>query len=140
MGIGATKTITIPQALLNGDTYKIVAGILRNTGTGWGLLTNSEHDSINVDSVSNDATQITIDYTTLGVSKVISFAVTPDETYAGDYEVGASVGLSETNIQISQYFNQTEASLLRHTGTGTFTSNSAVVLSLIHISEPTRPY
>lgn len=78
-----------------------VAGTLRNTGSGWFVLSDTDHEPIGVASVSNDTSKITVtlDFT---ASKVISFVATPDETYAGASigSIGSSVGLTSIDIYL----------------------------------------
>lgn len=87
----------------DGRPLRIVAGVLRNTGSGWGLISDSGHEAVNVDSVSDSTTAITVDYSSIGATKVVSFVVAPDETFARQgFTTGASVGLTSSSIQIMQ--------------------------------------
>ena len=97
-----------PQGLFLGNTardHKIVAGVIRNDGTGWALI-GSPHEGINVDSVSATTTDIIIDYTSLGASIVHSFVATPDETMGSDgfVVVGGSVGTSQTYLRLLRLY------------------------------------
>lgn len=75
---------------------KILAGVIRNTGNGWEYIDDSGHNPLNLTSVSVDANgKIEIDYG-FTASKVLSLVATPDETFAGLYSIGGSVGLDKT--------------------------------------------
>lgn len=82
--------------------YKVVAGVIRNTGSGWTFLEDANHIKLNCDHVTNDISIITIDFTSIAAKKVISFIVTPDETYdIAGYSTGVSVGLANAIISIA---------------------------------------
>jgi hypothetical protein len=83
----------------SGRIYRAVAGTLRKTGGSWGLLTDSGHRPLGLASVSADATKITVTYD-FTATKVGALLVTPDETWAASYLVGASVGLTTADIYI----------------------------------------
>lgn len=94
----------------NGKKYEIVAGVIRNSndGNGWVLITEPavlKHSSLNVDSVSNDDSVITINYAGMGAKKTVSFLCGPDDTFqrAGLF-VGASV--TEANATIACHFQK----------------------------------
>jgi len=100
---GASAAAGIGAA--SGRSFKMVAGVLRNfnDGQGWRLISEPEvakHSSLNVTSVSSDATGITVNYSALAATKAISFLVTPDETLAAaGFFCGASV--TETSAVIT---------------------------------------
>lgn len=100
--------------------YKIVSGVLRNTGSGWGVLDDNDHIPLNIDSVSNNTSAITIDYSSLNATKVVSLVACPDETFAGKYDFGASVGKTSSSIAIKN-IQRTHEILITHTGNGVFT-------------------
>jgi hypothetical protein len=76
-----------------------VGCVIRNAGCGWALVTGA-HKPLNVRSVTNDNTRITVTYN-FTAKYVITSAVTVDETMAAEgYTVGASVGLGYTYIYI----------------------------------------
>lgn len=80
-------------------SYALVAGVIRNSGTGWGFIQDKGHETIGLDSVTQDEEKIIIKYEEK--TKVNSVAVTVDETMASEgYSVGASVGFSEMSIFI----------------------------------------
>lgn len=80
-----------------------VAGVLRNTGTGWNWISDAGHEPIGIDSVTSDTASITVNYGTLGASKVGSFIVVPDEKLSEQgFQAGASVGTTSTDIYLSR--------------------------------------
>ena len=103
------------NALGGGKKVSMIAGVIRNTGSGWELITDSSHDNISidpVDSVTNDASKIVVNYAGIGATKVLSFTIVPDETYAGlGYVAGASVGKTFANISVSRVANNRAAAL-----------------------------
>ena len=103
------------------DNYRVVAGVIRNTGSGWDLITTGDHAPMNVDSVDNTTVQVNINYPSLNATEVVTFLIAPDETYAGLYEVGASVGLTVAAVKIKELKVQQETHLITHTGSGNFT-------------------
>lgn len=80
--------------------YKIVSGVIRHDGTSWSILNDSEHTSINIASVTNDTSDITINYG-FTATKVVSFIASQDETFNLEgYLFGCSVGVSLSKINI----------------------------------------
>lgn len=80
-----------------------VAGVLRNTGAGWNWISDAGHEPIGIDSVSSNSSAITVNYGTLGASKVGSFIVVPDEKLSEQgFQAGASVGTTSTDIYLSR--------------------------------------
>lgn len=100
---GATRLETTNNlAFENQHKYKIVAGVIRNNGNGWEIIRDSGHESLHVKSVSNNNLTITIEHS-FKASKVVSFMVTPDETFVKEgLTAGASVGLDKTFIYLSK--------------------------------------
>lgn len=77
-----------------------VAGVLRNTGSGWDYVRENNHDAINIDSVSVDNNgDIVINFKKTA-SNVISFVAAPDETFVDTYSFGCSVGISMALLKI----------------------------------------
>lgn len=76
-----------------------VACIIRNTGSGWSILSDIDHQPIGVSHVTQHADHIKL-YFSFTATKVHTFNITPDETYgAFDQAVaGASVGLTHAGI------------------------------------------
>ena len=96
------NTLLQLQSNNDGKKYKIVAGVIRNIGNGWELIEDTNHSNINVLSVTNDTSKITITYNFIA-KKVISFVATPDETMSFDnLFMGASVGLNISEIEMFQ--------------------------------------
>lgn len=98
-----------PGAVLqteSGRKFALVAGVIRNMddGQGWRLITDApNHADCNIKTVSNDTTQITVDYSDLSIKNVISFIAAPDETLAkAGFFCGSSVGLTGAQIQLKQ--------------------------------------
>lgn len=92
---------------------KIVAGAIRNAGSGWAFISDSEHQPVNLSSVSVNASgNLVIDYGFSG-SKVVTLAIAPDETFAEKYRIGASVGLDKAIAQIWR-LNQTIGGMVRY--------------------------
>ena len=97
-----------PMGLMLGNTardHKIVAGVIRNNGTGWAQI-SSPHEAINIDYVSANSSNIIINYASIGVSLVHTFVAVPDETMGSDgiIVVGASVGLSQVRLRLLQLY------------------------------------
>jgi hypothetical protein len=89
----------------DGKQYKVVGGPLRNDGASayWQPIASVPHDPMAIDSVATTASIITIDYTSLGATDVVTFIVTPDETLAAaGFTVGASVGVQQTNLTVAR--------------------------------------
>ena len=103
----------------SGLKTKIVSGVIRNDGTGWKLIDDIYHTGINIDSVSNDDSKITVDYTSIGATKVISFLIGCDETYASlGYSVGSSVANTKAEIYPSKIAGNGCSGLLRYNSAG----------------------
>lgn len=84
---------------LDGKKYRIVSGVIRNTGTGWAPIIDADHQGdMNVTSVTNDNAAITVNFG-ITVKKIIGFVAVPDETYAQKGVMfGSSVGKSSAII------------------------------------------
>lgn len=81
------------------EDYTIVAGVIRNTGKGWGLIQDAGHETLGITSVTSDNEKIIVSYA--NYNKVNSIAVTVDETMALErITVGASVGLNQSLIYL----------------------------------------
>ena len=81
------------------DEYNIIAGVIRNEGSGWRLIQNDTHETIGIKTVQQDEEKIIISYDKN--SKVNALSCTVDETMASEgYKVGASVGVEKTYIFI----------------------------------------
>ena len=102
------------------DNFRVVAGVVRNTGAGWEIINTGDHYPLNVDSVDNTAAQINIYYAGIGATDVVSFVTGVDDDFQGTYTTGATVGTAVAGIQISQPKVQQETHLITHTGGGVF--------------------
>lgn len=102
------------------SNYRVVAGVIRNTGPGWELISDAQHFPLNIDSVTNNTVSISIHYSSLGATEIVSLVASPDETFASQYTFGASVGTSVSNIRIKRLATQSKV-LVTHTGNGVFT-------------------
>jgi len=112
----------------SGRAYQVIAGVLRNSGSGWAFLNDSGHQPTNITSVSANSTAITINYGFTG-TKVAALLVTPDETFAQDgYFAGASVGLSSSTIKLAR-MGQSVSDYVSYNGT-TWTSLAGVFTGL----------
>lgn len=81
------------------EGYSAIAGVIRNSGEGWGLVQDQGHETLGIESVSEDDEKISIFYS--DKSKVNALSATVDETMASEgYTVGASVGLNVTHLTI----------------------------------------
>lgn len=88
-----------------GRDLRLVAGVIRNDGSPsyWQPIDDSGHSPVNVDSVSTTTSAIVVDFTSLGASKIVSFAVVPDEQFAKlGFTAGASVSLTQAAIYLQQ--------------------------------------
>lgn len=75
-----------------------VACVLRNTGGGWSILSNSGHEPSNCLSITTFPDHIQVNYG-VTASRVGAINVSPDETFAQQgLRAGASVGLSFSNV------------------------------------------
>lgn len=86
----------------NGKKYQVLGTALRNTGTGWASIIDDGHRPTGIDGISQTATQVVIDHTSINATKVVAFYAVPDEGFAGILDFGCSVGLTQTRIYISR--------------------------------------
>ena len=92
------------------DISRMVAGAIRNEGSGWEFIDNSGHTPLNCSSVSvngNGEIEIGFSFT---ATKVISFVIATDETFAQTYTIGASVGLNKATCSVYQNGTKIDAS------------------------------
>lgn len=126
-----------------GKKYKVVAGVIRNYGNPnyWECITDATHTNINIESVTNDASTITVWYPNLGAGKNISFIAVPDEALIQrGYVMGSSVEVTRAVIQVkpaspvSDYVFFDVPTGLWKANTGKFTSFSfnAGILTVSH--------
>lgn len=84
-----------------GRKFRLIAGTIRNTGTGWHVIDDTGHRPTGVTGVTASATSIAVAFA--ATAKIVSFVCGPDETYAAwGLRVGASVGTSSANISCYQ--------------------------------------
>lgn len=111
----------------DGQTYRVVAGALRNDGSGWAQI-GDPHVSSGIDSISVVNGGIVVDYTSVGASKVVSFVAVPDESFAlAGFNFGASVGLTSAMItgavvanSVSDYISWNGSAFVSLNGVFTF--------------------
>ena len=104
------------------NDYKLVAGVIRNTGSGWFIINDIDHEPLNLTGISETSQAITIEHN-VGAAQVVSMVAVPDETYANRYNFGTSVGLNSTSIKIVPNGAVMYADIT-HTGNGVFTISS----------------
>lgn len=84
---------------------KLIGGAIRNAGEGWAFIDDENHRPLNLESVevytSGNYKILNLVYG-FTAKKIISLAVVPDETFAGVYDIGGSVGLSNTLLTIKK--------------------------------------
>lgn len=88
----------------DGKRYRVVAGAIRNTGTGFQLINNTAHTPVGIQSVTTaaDGMSVTLKLP-FQASTVGSVIAAPDETLAtAGYLIGASVGLGSITLYASQ--------------------------------------
>lgn len=79
---------------------KMLTGIIRNSGSGWGFINDSDHEPLNMSSVEvNESGQIVVNYG-FTAKKVLSLIATPDETFAQKYTIGGSVGKDKVTFNV----------------------------------------
>ena len=85
-----------------GTNLKVIAGTVQNDGTGWKFIVDASHQAdLNCDSVSADNANVHINYASIDATKVVSFMVSPDESFAAlGYFCGASVGVEQSSIKL----------------------------------------
>lgn len=90
-----------------GKKLVTVSGVIRNQGSAlgyWQPIIDSDHQGdLNIESVATTASQIQLNYPSLGATKVVSFVATPDDTLAmAGFTVGTSVSLGQTRLMMGQ--------------------------------------
>ena len=96
------QTVQTVQPAAVSTSYTSVAAILRNTGTGWTILSNTTHQPMHITSVTDMGAYLRVHFDQT-FTKVASVTVSPDETFAGKYDAGASVGLSYMNVYLTDH-------------------------------------
>jgi hypothetical protein len=91
----------------NNKRLKFIACGIRNTGTGFKIIDDNEHDPLGISSISNDNDKIVLNYD-FTASRVLSLVITPDETMSKNGIIaGGSVGLALTNIYVYKQYSAT---------------------------------
>lgn len=84
-----------------GRKYRLIAGTIRNDGTGWKALDDTGHRPAGVTGVT--ATTTSIDVAFAPTAKITTFVCGVDETYASrGLRTGSSVGLDSAKIHCYQ--------------------------------------
>lgn len=98
---------------------KVLACVIRQDGAGnWAAINDSVHAPLNVLSITQDATQIRVNYA-FTAAKIKTFIVTVDDVLNKlPYVFGGDVGTSYANILIGQYVVQDPVSGLVLSGAG----------------------
>lgn len=126
--------------------YRLISGVLRNSGSGWGWINDVGHSPSGLGVVTQDSGKITIAHAVSGL-KVSSLQVTPDETYAAQgLRCGASVGIDSSNILLYTGNPFTIGDRVFYNGTTWVSENNVFtmsyassVLTLTHESMGTGP-
>lgn len=84
---------------LAGRDYRMVAAVIRKTGGVWTFLDDAGHRPLGFSAISADSTEIALTFSD-PATIIGSVVATPDETYAGTYRIGASVGSSVMYLRI----------------------------------------
>ncbi|ROZ86903.1 hypothetical protein EF096_01970 [Pseudomonas neustonica] len=100
VGLLGTNVGNYLSQLLDSKQVRIAAGALRNPGTGWEFIQDSEHDPINAVSVTvDDSVNLRVSFKGTN-AKVIAGIAVPDEAYARHgLTVGCSVGVGSMDIR-----------------------------------------
>lgn len=81
-----------------GTTPVPVAGVIRNTGSGWAFINNTGHKPLRFTSVVDMGTYLRVNFDQT-FAQVGAVAVSPDEEFARvGYRAGASVGYAYLNL------------------------------------------
>lgn len=132
---------------VEGRRYTMLLGVIRNNGSGsgyWQPIDDAAHGPSFIDSVSTDASAITINHSSLGASKVASFAIFPDDTLAAaGITAGVSVGLTSSIITLqrqgkmySDYVSYSGSAWSSNSGVFTGITYTSGVLHLVHPALP----
>lgn len=101
--VDALHANSIPDS---GRKFRMLAGVIRKSSTyGWYFIGDGDgtsHAKLNFTTISATADYIQVNYG-FTASKVSTFLIVPDETYAPIYSVGASVGLSSSQIYLYKF-------------------------------------
>lgn len=86
----------------DGRKYRVLAGVIRNTGSGFAWIDDSGHKPVGFSpTITQDAVGITVNYG-FTATKVLALVAAPDESFTNlGYMFGSSVGLSSAVIYAS---------------------------------------
>jgi hypothetical protein len=110
------KEIAFYSDMSANKRIKFLAGVIRNNGTGWQFINDANHNPMNLASVSVDNSgRIVLDYG-FTAKKVLTLVASPDETFASQYQIGGSVGLSQTLFNVART-HKTVGGMIAYNGT-----------------------
>lgn len=80
----------------NGKRHKMIAGVIRNSGSGWEFIVNDQHaGDMNCTGIGTLNGDIKVTYYSATGGKVVSVVICPDETLTSlGYTIGTSVAAS----------------------------------------------
>ena len=111
----------------DGKEYAIVAGVIRQdtSGSGWYVISDADHEPINISSIAQDAGSIALGYAHLDVDKVVSLTVTPDESFASsNITFGSSVTKGTAYVKCYTQEHNQGGYIEYDTGTSAFVNDS----------------
>lgn len=114
------------------ENYEVFAGVMRNTGSGWYLITSGNHSALNIDSITSNTQSIKVHIEGMNASDVTTMLIAPDETYAGVYHFGSSLGLDAGIVLVKKLERSKISTLITHTGNGNFTHNAGGTSSVTY--------
>jgi hypothetical protein len=127
---------------VDGKKLSLVAGVLRNTGSGWALIEDSGHTNVHVSGVSSDSSSIVVSFGGIPGSKVVSVVAGPDDTLAvAGFCCGSSVTPSQAAIflkragvtaQVADYVSWNGSAFVSQNGVFTIGSYASGILTLTH--------
>lgn len=99
LALKADKATTVTA----GAPLVAVLGVIRNSGAGWQLISDTGHEPVGIDSIETTSTSITVNYAGAAASKVGTFIVDEDETLSAQgFSAGASVAADKAVISLSR--------------------------------------
>ena len=124
--VSSIYPLQIANALVAPLGIELFGGVARNNGSGWELITTGGHYPLNIDSITNSNALIHVHLQGIAATEVVTMLVGPDETFAGVYHFGSTVGTSIAGIEIKKPKTAQDAHLITHNGNGNFTFPSAL--------------
>lgn len=113
-----------------GRKYRVVAGVIRNDGGSayWQPINDAVHQPTNIDSCTTTTDRITIDYSSIGATKVVSFIAIGDEQLAKrGIVIGPSVGVTSTYLMMTSSLPY--ADFVQYDGSAWVSQNGVFTLS-----------